>query len=190
VPHARPEIVLESLLEYYSSEYLQGYPDALNTARPVRKVARPGVDLSAAQRTRVLARARAQAEITARDLLERRACVVCHDVQRGKAASSWTVTPVSLRPVWMPKARFSHAAHATSLTPCKTCHAAEQSKRATDMLMPAIQSCRACHAGSHSATSTQIASSCTSCHDFHSARYPLWQAGLLRAAPQAGARQR
>jgi predicted CXXCH cytochrome family protein len=189
VPHARPEIVLESLLEYYSAEYLQDYPDALNTARPVRRVARPGVDLSAAQRTRVLARARAQAEITARDLLERRACVVCHDVQRGKTASRWTVTPVSLRAVWMPNARFSHAAHATSLTPCKTCHAAEQSKLATDMLMPAIESCRACHAGSHSATATQIASSCTSCHDFHSARYPLWQGAPLRAAPTAAARR-
>jgi predicted CXXCH cytochrome family protein len=175
VPHAGPEIVLESLLEYYSSEYLQGYPDVLNTARPVRKVARPGVDLSAAQRARVLTRARAQAEITARDLLERRACSVCHEVQRGKVASSWTVTPVTLRAVWMPKARFSHASHATSLTPCKTCHAAEKSKRATDMLMPAIESCRACHGGSHSAAPTQIASSCTSCHDFHNAQYPLWE---------------
>ncbi len=190
VPHASPEIVLESLLEYYSSEYLQGYPDALNTARPVRKVARPGVDLSAAQRARVLARARAQAEITARDLLERRACVVCHDVQRGKAASTWTVTPVSLRAVWMPKARFSHAAHATSLTPCKSCHAAQKSRHATDMLMPPIESCRACHAGPHSAASTQIASSCTSCHDFHSTQYPLWQAGPERAASTAKARQR
>lgn len=190
VPHARPEIMLESLLEYYSSEYLQGYPDALNTARPAGNVARPGVDLGAAQRARVLARARAQAEITARDLLERRACYVCHEVQRGKAASTWTVTPVSVRAAWMPKARFSHAAHATSLTPCKTCHAAEKSRHATDMLMPAIETCRTCHAGSHSAASTQIASSCTSCHDFHSGQYPLWQAGPMRVAPTAAAWRR
>lgn len=177
VPHARPEAVLESLLEYYASEYLQGYPDALNTARPARKVERPGVDLSPEQRARVLARARTQAELTARDLLERRACSVCHEVQRGKAASTWTVTPVTLRAIWMPKARFSHAAHATSLTPCKTCHAAASSKRSTDMLMPGIDTCRDCHAGSHAPSAPQIASSCTSCHSFHNRQNPLWRAG-------------
>ena len=182
VPHATPATVLTSLLEYYASEYLQGYPDALNTARSARKLARPGVDLSAGQRARVLARARTQAELTARDLLERRACPVCHEVQRGSAASSWTVTPVTLRAVWMPKAVFSHAAHATSLTPCKTCHAAATSKRSTDMLMPTIETCRDCHAGSRTASATQIASSCTICHGFHNAQNPLWQAGSVPSA--------
>jgi predicted CXXCH cytochrome family protein len=178
-PHAAPAIVLQSLLEYYAAEYLQGYPDTLNAARPVRKAERPGVDLSALQRTRVLARARTEAEIAARDLLERRACPVCHEVRRGKVASSWTVAPVTMRTAWMPKAAFSHVTHATSLTPCKTCHNAATSKLSTDLLMPKIETCRDCHAGSHSASTTQIASSCTSCHGFHNRSNPLWDASSL-----------
>ncbi len=177
VPHATPAIVLTSLLEYYASEYLQGYPDELHTVQPASMVVRPGVDLNSKQRARVLARARTQADITARDLLERRACSVCHEVKRGKAASSWDVTPVTLRAIWMPKAEFSHASHATSLTPCKTCHAAQKSQRSTDKLLPTIETCRDCHAGTQSVAASQIASSCTSCHGFHNPQNPLWQAG-------------
>jgi predicted CXXCH cytochrome family protein len=188
VPHGRPERVVESLIEYYALQYLQGYPDALNTARPPRSAQRPGVDLSAAERARLLVRAREKAEITARDLFERRACQVCHEVQReavaagSGAAPRWQVTPVKLRTIWMPNARFSHAAHLTTLTPCATCHAAAKSRHASDVLMPKIETCRECHAGSGSASATQVASSCTSCHGFHIDANPLWM-------PVAGAQQ-
>lgn len=85
----------------------------------------------------------------ATDLFERRACVDCHEVRReGTAAEPlWKVTPVKLPDIWMPQARFDHAEHGTSLTPCSTCHTAETSKTASDVLMPRIETCRDCHGG-------------------------------------------
>ncbi len=83
VPHGAVTRVVQTLNEYYSARYLEGYPDALARARPGRPVARPGVQLLPAERARLLAAASDQANRVARDLIERRTCQDCHFVQAG-----------------------------------------------------------------------------------------------------------
>ena len=85
----------------------------------------------------------------ARELLEKRVCVDCHDVTHVLGATGfdqWKVSPVRLTQNWMPRARFNHAAHITE--PCTSCHnQAEHSKQSSDILMPGITKCRECHGG-------------------------------------------
>jgi predicted CXXCH cytochrome family protein len=172
VPHAAPDVVVRSLIEYYSAAYLQSYPDVVTRTPAGEAPRRPGRDLDAAERARVQQRARDAALTTARDLLERRTCQTCHSVRRdhsrGAAAGTrWIIDPPQPSRVWMPGARFDHASHSTSLTPCTTCHTADRSDRASDVLMPGIETCRECHGGAHTASTTQVPSTCTTCHGFH-----------------------
>lgn len=179
VPHGDPDRVLQTLIEYYSARYLEQYPDAYATARPARSVARPGVGLDPAARARALELARTKALATARDLFERRTCHECHAVTAtvdDAGAPRWSVAPAVLTREWMPKAHFDHARHSTALTSCETCHAAGQSKAASDVLMPAIKTCRECHGGSSPPMGAQnlVSSDCTLCHSFHVPSNELW----------------
>ncbi len=81
VPHGAVIRVVQTLTEYYSARYLEGYPDSFASARPDRPVARPGVQLSPAERARLLAAASDRANRVARDLIERRTCQDCHVVE-------------------------------------------------------------------------------------------------------------
>jgi predicted CXXCH cytochrome family protein len=178
VPHGDPKRVMSTLVEYYSARYLASYPDRFAAAKPARHVDLPAISVSRDERERLLGLARTRAESVARDLFERRVCSECHDVQREQGASgpTWTIAKVARTSAWMPNARFDHSRHGTSLTPCATCHAAEHSTRASDVLMPDIKTCRTCHGGEerHAGSASLIASTCTSCHAFHLERQPLW----------------
>ena len=48
---------------------------------------------------------------------------------------------------------------------CTSCHAADRSQSASDLLIPGIETCRTCHGGER--TSKPVASSCAMCHDYH-----------------------
>jgi hypothetical protein len=179
VPHGDARRVLESLVEYYSRRYLESYPDPLAVSRPGLGQRRPGPAPTPAEREAALRRATAQAEVVARDLFERRACVVCHEVQADPAApvaDRYRIRPVAVTAAWMPAAKFSHAAHGTALTPCATCHAAERSDAATDVLMPTLATCRDCHTGSAAPTGqgNRLATGCMTCHDFHRPGASRW----------------
>ena len=178
VPHGDPRQVLASLNEYYGARYLAGYPDRLASARPARVVRLPAIELPRAERARLLGLARTRSERVARDLFERRTCVECHEVGRedGAEGPAWTVAKVALSASWMPNARFAHSKHGTSLTPCKTCHEASNSKEAADVLMPTVTTCRQCHGGEprHAARTSLVASTCTMCHAFHIDRHEMW----------------
>jgi hypothetical protein len=154
------------------------------------------VDIAPAARAQLLGQARARAVQVAADLFERRACADCHEVRReGTAAEpAWKVARVKLPDRWMPHARFDHAAHGTSLTPCSTCHAAESSKTADDVLMPTIATCRDCHGGEDGTaspatattkaadtTTARIPSACIDCHGFHDPEQPLWKPSALKS---------
>ena len=166
VPHGDTESVLQVLVEYYSARLLGSDPDAVE-----QRVRRPGATLSRADRDKVAAEARVQAMAVATDLFERRACVNCHEVTRNKdnAEVPWNVQPVRLTESFLPRARFSHAAHDTEVTSCNGCHKAADSKSASDLLIPGIDTCRECHgsavAGRNDAAQTP--STCIMCHDFH-----------------------
>jgi hypothetical protein len=192
VPHGDPAVVLETLVEYYSKRYLQGFPDPLAASQAARPLQRAGPPLTAADREAALEKARARATDAARDLFERRSCGLCHEVSRVESfnpAAGWLVRPVVLTRSWMPEARFDHGRHGTELTPCATCHAAEASDDARDILMPAIAVCRDCHAGSTGApaATNTVASGCMTCHGFHRDTQPLWRDSRRAAsAPTAG----
>ncbi len=175
LPHGDVAGVLNTLLEYYSARYLEGWPDPAARGPGVRFTATPGPALAAAERERRLGIAKARTQIVARDLFARRACSVCHEVrQTPDAVVPWEVTPVHLAQAWFPAASFDHSRHGTTLTACTRCHAAQRSTQADDVLMPGIESCQRCHAGSASSTSGKVASGCPACHVFHDSRRGRW----------------
>ncbi|MFM8518454.1 MAG: cytochrome c3 family protein [Nevskiaceae bacterium] len=173
VPHGDPTEVLRVLSGHYSARYLAGYADPL--AGRAAGVLPPGVEVAPAERARLLGVARDRVLRVASDLCERRVCVDCHTVTRAGTAldPAWKVAPVKLVSNWMPGAEFDHALHGTSLTPCSTCHKAETSKQASDVLMPVIETCRDCHRGT-------MKTACSDCHGFHGKGQPLWQPATLK----------
>jgi hypothetical protein len=186
VPHGRPQAVVDMLVDYYSRQYLQGFPGALPV--PGTGVPRPGREVTPAERAQALDRARQRATLVARDVLERRVCVTCHVVDRTSAEGqplAWVVRPVALTERWLPAARFDHGDHGTTLTPCETCHEAERSKDARDILLPVIATCRTCHAGSSIPPGQRnlLATGCMACHGFHLESAPLWDATAGNRGP-------
>jgi predicted CXXCH cytochrome family protein len=175
LPHGDAAAVLNTLLEYYSARYLEGWPDPNARTRPDRFAATAGPALAPAERERRLGLARARTQIVARDLFERRACQVCHEVRATPGGTTpWTVTPVRLTHEWFPAARFDHARHGTALTDCAACHAAQRSAPSAAVLMPRSETCRHCHAGGTGARPGQVATGCPVCHAFHDARHESW----------------
>lgn len=165
VPHGDSAGVVQALVEYYSARLLGSDPDIVE-----QRVRRPGQALSRDDRDRAAAEARVQALTVAEDLFERRACVNCHEVSStGDDTTPWKVEPVRLTTSFFPHSNFSHAAHATEVTNCDSCHNASASDSSTDVLIPGIDSCRDCH-GSGIArrnNASQTPSTCIMCHSFH-----------------------
>lgn len=165
VPHGDPAGVVRTLVEYYSARLLGDEPGAAE-----QRLRRPGQALTRADRDRAAAEARVRAMSVAADLFERRACVNCHEVSAtGNADMPWRVEPVRLTAEFFPHANFSHAAHATEISSCDSCHKASASTSSADVLIPGLASCRNCH-GSGLARrneASQIPSTCIMCHSFH-----------------------
>ncbi len=182
VPHVEADVVLRRLIEYYSRSYLEDYPDPEAKSGLSRHAEVPGREPGAREREQLLRRARDRAFTIARDVIERRTCVDCHEIENtGDAANPWRVVPAQLQAAWFPAARFSHARHATELSGCDRCHEAEDSHAAGDVLMPGIGACRECHGSGdpHRNPEGRVQSSCTLCHGFHDVAHGAW-------APVAG----
>ena len=78
---------------------------------------------------------------------------------------------------------FDHADH--SREKCTTCHVADKSSSATDLLLPGIKTCRTCHLGEEAAK-PKIASTCAMCHSYH----PRGAAAPVRIGAQAANRKK
>lgn len=74
------------------------------------------------------------------------------------------VLPVTQPARYMAHGWFDHADHKKES--CSTCHAANQSDAASDLLLPDIKTCRTCHLG-EAAAKPKVASSCAMCHSYH-----------------------
>ena len=192
VPHGDLKAVFRALQEHFSRQFLER--DAQEHGAPGQP-RRPGTvpaAMSSAQQERARGWVATQTLTIARELLEKRVCVDCHEVSHVPEATGleqWRIEPVRLTQTWMPLARFNHAAHATQL--CSSCHsAAPRSQLATDILMPRIAECRTCHGGVHDAK--RVESGCLMCHRFHlpdhgrmgPPRSPLKTAGDAAPAPE------
>ena len=122
-------------------------------------------------------------------------CTKCHDLD------SQGVKPVADRTVWLPKAKFNHAAHRA--TACLECHpgtAAAFAPAGAKLVekeppqIPGMQSCRACHAPAGTAVTLAggqpvggggARHGCTDCHSYHNATHPLQGRGAPARAPAA-----
>lgn len=79
-------------------------------------------------------------------------------------ALPWRIRPIAENGHRLSQARpFPHAQHTAEA--CTSCHAATDSKKATDVLMPPISRCRDCHGDR--GTSAKIQTVCTDCHGYH-----------------------
>jgi len=65
---------------------------------------------------------------------------------------------------------FDHEAHKQEK--CTSCHSADKSNAASDLLLPDLASCRECHAG-ESAVRAEVPSGCAMCHSYHPRREPV-----------------
>ena len=131
--------------------------------------ARPGASLDADGRRRPgIARApggSAQAAQAIRAVFSPGgACYDCHQVvapPRGSLA--FDIRPVAFPVRYMHKGWFDHKPHQTE--ECATCHKADSSDDASDLLLPDLASCRTCHGGESARKA--VPSSCAMCHDYH-----------------------
>ena len=89
-------------------------------------------------------------------------CGECHTPRL--AGGRFSVMPVTQTTRYLNHGWFNHAAHKEEK--CTSCHAADRSNSASDLLLPDLKSCRSCHAGEQ-APRPKIASSCAMCHDYH-----------------------
>lgn len=90
-------------------------------------------------------------------------CGECHypgDPAKGRLS----VLPVEQRSRYFLHGWFDHEDHKQEQ--CTSCHAAKTSGKATDLLLPNLESCRDCHQG-ESAAKAEVPSSCAMCHSYH-----------------------
>lgn len=168
LPHGDPEMVTTALEEYYARVALEGgYTHAEADPPEIVRRRRPGGEaLGADEREVALDWAREWAGAVASEVFEYRSCSTCHEVERRpEAPSGWHVSPVALNRDWFPALRFNHDRHRRM--DCTTCHAAEDSEHASDVLMPDMATCLECHGDADSRA--RVASTCADCHGFHTA---------------------
>lgn len=93
-------------------------------------------------------------------------CVYCHIPNEERPAGSedlpvYKKTNVQER--WLTHSRFSHETH--RMLGCVACHAAPDSARTSDVLMPRIDACQQCHN-----PKAGVRSDCVECHKYHDRR--------------------
>jgi hypothetical protein len=167
VPHASLDIVKRSLEEYYSRLYSEQNGPIKSTVtldRPAKRPGKPKPDFY----TSMKEWSDDKAHDALDELVNNKACSTCHII--GKSNGSQRVTPVKISNNWYPKAQFDHSSH--KVYECNSCHSADTSDDASDILIPDIKNCRSCHAGEsdeHKIINKKIktVSSCMSCHQYH-----------------------
>ncbi len=104
-------------------------------------------------------------------------CGECH-LPGNAAGRALSVAPVTQRSRYMLNGWFDHQAHEQE--DCTSCHAAEDSDAASDLLLPNLASCQTCHEG-EAAREAEVPSGCAMCHSYH----PPAQ-GILAAPRRVG----
>ena len=101
------------------------------------------------------------------------ACFDCHGIVPPTAPgrADYGIKPVTQTDRYMHKGWFSHEAHNDE--ECSSCHDANTSKVAEDLLLPGIKTCRECHGGEFQ-TASDVPSTCAMCHDYHADEGAPW----------------
>ncbi|HEY5070519.1 MAG TPA: hypothetical protein VII63_00665 [Caulobacteraceae bacterium] len=183
VPHGSVVRVVAALEAFYGM-HRGGAPASLGNGRR-----RPGL---AAEIAEWLRRALAAKAPSARALGAIHAtfaaggiCSNCHVIGRPKYAASvaYAVAPVRLTVRYLPRGGFDHdvPAHhqdAQGRLTCGVCHAARQSDRSEDVLLPRIAQCAACHGKAQAAQAAPAA--CAECHSYHAPGAPTSRLSVLK----------
>jgi cytochrome c553 len=142
---------------------LRGGAQVVDAPAVVRR--RPGGrSLNEEERLEALDWANKAAEDAGDRVFAKSVCGTCHEVTRtGDGPLDYSLAPVIVTDRWLPKGRFDHSRHSSS--DCVDCHAAPDSDKATDVLLPQIATCQACHGGESAVD--RVPSTCIACHDFH-----------------------
>lgn len=145
LPHADEAGIARAVREYFETRAAEGNV-TLVTEQPRRRRRLGGkaTAVPAQQLDANWVEEQTQAELDS--IFGKRLCANCHEAQKvgdPEIASGWLVQPALLQRNWMPRANFSHKRHEEMA--CTSCHASEQSKSSTDVLMPQIATCRECH---------------------------------------------
>lgn len=162
--HGEPDQVIADLRAYYRST---GPARPIGLGGMARR--RPGEQAQGELHqaySRAAATRPARAEDAIRAVFSKGgACYDCHLIRPPEKAGSdnWRVVPVHQTMRYMRNGWFSHEAHKAE--PCESCHAATRSDRASDLLLPGIDSCRTCHGGPKA--KADIPSGCALCHNYH-----------------------
>ena len=88
------------------------------------------------------------------------------------------LVPVNLPQRFLTRGYFDHIAHDKDangkvIAECSDCHKASESKAATDLLIPDVESCQECHKGEAAVKTEEITpSSCAMCHGYHTPTMP------------------
>lgn len=177
VPHGDPDTVMLTLQEYYSRQFLMNKLGRAPTEQELQDfiLRRPGTTVERrVEQSNALANPWSKADIVAQEIFEKTTCKTCHEISidnTGKHLSKWRVKPIRLTSNWMPKSDFEHFSHKTF--DCGSCHAAEFSSEASDVLMPDLDNCESCHTGSRT-HENKSPTSCIACHDFHLPNQKAW----------------
>jgi predicted CXXCH cytochrome family protein len=172
LPHGDTRAAFETM----EAHFIREFSDPLLRAQRAREKPRrlPGKRMGAATCTGdALDCGRREAEREAAYQFADTGCVTCHEViDTGAQApiDRWFVHPVKLTADWYVESQFDHRAHLnlpdrSGDDTCTLCHAARDSTRAADVLMPTKTTCLDCHA----AERAPAAVDCVSCHGFHRA---------------------
>ena len=207
--HGSPEQVIGDIRSLYRAGGPQR-PAALRADRD-----RPGDVMrirAALQLARAQAGTGARAERAIRAVFSAGgACFDCHQVQPPATGTlNYRIRPVAFPTRYMLHGWFDHRAHRIVQRPgqprvegsaaCLSCHRADASSSASDLLLPDVASCRACHGGER--TRLPVPSTCAMCHDYHMdegtpaellrqrVRGRRWETTVIPVEPQAPGRGR
>ncbi len=89
-------------------------------------------------------------------------CAYCHEVTSSANGAPLVTAPV-IPDRWLIRGQFDHSKHFKIA--CTQCHDAEHSRETADVILPGKATCAECHSPRGG-----VASSCSTCHTFHSAR--------------------
>jgi hypothetical protein len=89
-------------------------------------------------------------------------CAYCHEVKPSENSAPLVTAPV-IPDRWLIRGEFDHSKHFKIA--CMKCHSAEHSQETADVILPSKTTCVECHSPKGG-----VASSCSTCHTFHSAR--------------------
>ncbi len=168
LPHGQVHNAQMLIREFYSDYGLRGGINDVQAPAAEADRRRPGerIETPGQRLTNPREWADSQAQRVADQTFGKTMCGKCHEVSTGPGLGplNWTVVPALVTKNWLPGGRFDHSAHSDMLK-CESCHAAKDSKKAADILLPGVAVCKDCHGGE--SASNKVPSTCITCHDFH-----------------------